>query len=66
MMEVKTALHLIIAFLSVVLTLPISFYLQYKILSMIGSTELMWVLFFLNIPVIIIIGILQGIVKAID
>lgn len=46
------------AVLSILVSLPITIYLQYKILTMVGATELMWFLFWANVPTVIIIQVL--------
>lgn len=44
--------------IAVVVCWPIGFYLQYKILQSVKSTELMWFLFWVNIPFSLIVQIL--------
>ncbi len=43
--------------------LPISFYLSYKTYTMIGATELMWFLYWINMPVIIIVQIISKLIE---
>lgn len=43
--------------------LPISFYLSYKTYTMIGATELMWFLYWVNMPVIIIVQIINKLIE---
>ncbi len=48
------AMSLIASLLTLCITLPIWYYLQYKILGLVGATELMWFLFWIYIPVAIV------------
>ena len=43
-------------------TLPIWFYLMYKILEMIQATELMWFLFWVYIPFSIIVFVMKSVI----
>lgn len=54
---------LITALLGLLICLPISFYLQYKILKMVGATELMWFLFWIYVPLTILF---RAIIEMID
>jgi hypothetical protein len=45
--------------LSVCVTIPIWLYLWYKIMSMVGANELMWFLFWVYVPVTIVVAILK-------
>ncbi len=49
----------IVQFTLMLIMLPIGFYLQYKVFTIIGATELMWFLFWANMPIIIIIQIIS-------
>ena len=55
--------HIIIGVISVFVSLPISVYLQYKILEKIDASELMWFLFYVNIPFILLIQIMAKLSK---
>ena len=46
-------LKLIVAVLYLCLVTPISMYLQYQILRRVNASELMWFLFWVNLPVIV-------------
>lgn len=39
------------AALAVTMMMPITFWLQYQILKRVGASELMWFLFWVNVPV---------------
>jgi hypothetical protein len=45
--------------LSVCVTIPIWLYLWYKIMSMVGANELMWFLFWVYVPVTIVVATLK-------
>ena len=49
------ALRIITGLLAVLLTLPITIWLQYQILKRVDASELMWFLFWVNVPVMILI-----------
>lgn len=50
----------------VFVTLPIGLWLQYKVLSLINATDVMWFLFWIYVPVSIFVMILLKIVEAFD
>lgn len=54
----KTALAIITLLLGVFITLPIWFYLIYKILILVNATELMWFLFWIYLPITTLMTIL--------
>lgn len=56
-------MKLAIAILSVFVTLPISFYLQYAILKRIDASELMWFLFWVNVPLILLVSLVTKLMK---
>lgn len=56
------ALKIIVGLVGIFLTLPITFYLQYKVFSIIGATELMWFLFWVNLPFVILIQVISRMV----
>lgn len=53
------ALVIIIGLLSIFVILPIQFYLQYQVLERVHATELMWFLFWVNLPVIVLMQIVS-------
>lgn len=56
----KRALGILLVFV----TLPISFYLQYQILKRVEATELMWFLFWINVPVHLLIASLTRLLES--
>ena len=58
----KTAI--ITAILAVFVSLPISLYLWYKVLMAVEATELMWFLWIVNIPVAVLIRIIEAVIKS--
>lgn len=54
---------IIAGLLSLFLSLPIWIYLQYKVLVIIGATELMWFLFWIYVPVTILSLMLAKLVE---
>ena len=57
--NMKIVSGLIILFL----TLPIWFYLMYKVLELVGATELMWFLYWIYVPFSILAGILARVAE---
>jgi hypothetical protein len=55
----KTAAGMI----SLFLVMPIWFYLLYKILESVGASELMWFLFWIYIPVNILVSLIVRLVE---
>lgn len=51
-------MKIVAGLLGIFLTLPINIYLWYKVLSMIGATELMWFLFWVYVPVILLVSVI--------
>lgn len=49
------ALKIIGALVAIFIGLPITFYLQYQILKRVDASELMWFLFWVNIPVVVFV-----------
>lgn len=49
---------------SLFITLPVWLFLQYKILELIGATELMWFLFWCYVPLVFIMAIVSKIAEA--
>jgi hypothetical protein len=60
------AARIIIAILGLFVTIPITLYLQYKIMSLVNATDLMWFLFWVNVPVFILIQVIGKIVEKVD
>jgi len=55
--------HWLSLILGLTITMPIWWYLLYKILQAINATELMWFLYFVYIPVAIVIAIISKIAE---
>ena len=47
-------------------TLGLTLYLQYSVLKLINATELMWFMYWIQMPLMIILTIIQAIIKEID
>ena len=47
------ALQIIAGLLAVLVMLPIGLYLQFQILKRVDATELMWFLFWVNVPFLV-------------
>lgn len=60
------ALKVIGGLLSVFISLPISFYLQYQILQRVNASELMWFLFLANLPVVVFVQSVMKIAEKSD
>ena len=60
------AAKIITGLLALVVSLPITFYLQYKILSMIQATDVMWLLFWVNVPMFILIQVVSKIAESVN
>jgi hypothetical protein len=60
----KAILALLVAVMSLLLTLPIWFYLLYKILVAVNATDLMWFLYWVYVPFSLIIHIAAQAAKA--
>lgn len=57
------ALKLIIGVLGIFISLPIMFYLQYQILIRVSASELMWFLFWANIPIVFLLQMIAKIAE---
>jgi hypothetical protein len=44
---------------------PIGIYLQYKILDMVHATDVMWLLFWINVPVMILFQIISKVAESV-
>jgi hypothetical protein len=58
------AMQTISALLSLIITMPIWFYLLYQVLVRVQATELMFFLFWIYFPVVMLTGILSNIAKS--
>lgn len=56
-------IKIITGVLSVCLTIPIWLYLFYKVMVMVQATELMWFLFWIYVPVVIVVSALKMVVE---
>jgi hypothetical protein len=56
----------IIAIITIFITIPIWYYLLYKVLQSIGATDLMWFLFWVYVPFGLLMHFLQSIVKQLE
>jgi hypothetical protein len=59
----KLKLKIIAMILTVFVTMPIWYFLLYRILTAVGATELMWFLYWVYIPVAIVSMIIAKIVE---
>jgi len=46
------------------ISLPLWFYLLYKVLQAVNATDLMWFLFWVYVPFTIVLGIMQKLIEA--
>lgn len=60
------ALKAIVAILGLLVVLPISMYLQFQIMKRVDASELMWFLFWINIPAVFLVQIITKMVTSID
>ena len=58
------AIVYVISFFVVMIALIVGFYLQYLILVKIGATEFMWLLFMINIPLVVLGNIIAKAIEA--
>lgn len=58
------ALKIIMGLLAVLVSLPISFYLNYKIMTLVNATELMWFLFWVNLPLVFLMHAINKIAES--
>ncbi len=59
------ALKIITGLLAVLLSLPISFCLQYMILTRVQATDVMWLLYWVNVPILILIQVVAKIAESV-
>jgi hypothetical protein len=50
------------AIIAIFVTMPIWIYLQYKILELVNASELMWFLFWVYVPVVILTAVIKAII----
>lgn len=60
------ALKLINGLIALFVTLPIWYYLLYKVLEAVNASELMWFLYWIYVPIGIIIAILTKVAESSD
>ena len=58
------ALVYVISFFVLMIALIVGFYLQYLILTKIGATEFMWLLFMINIPLVVLANAIGKAIEA--
>ena len=58
------ALKIVYILIAVFITLPISLWLQYQVLSRVQATELMMFLFWIYVPLVFVVAIVGRIVAA--
>jgi hypothetical protein len=51
------ATKVVLALLAVFVSLPIGFYLQFRILGLVNATNVMWLLFWANVPSVVLFQI---------
>tara|TARA_R110000744_G_scaffold64675_5_gene133074 strand:+ start:406 stop:597 length:192 start_codon:yes stop_codon:yes gene_type:complete len=49
--------------LLLLVSVPISLYLWYHVLDRVGATELMWFLFWVNVPVSVLVRVLSDLLE---
>jgi hypothetical protein len=59
------AAKIIVALLGIFVSVPIGIYLQYKILDMVHATDVMWLLFWINVPVMILFQIISKVAESV-
>jgi hypothetical protein len=59
------AAKVIVGLLAVFVSMPIGLYLQYKILSLVQATDVMWLLFWINIPVLVLFQIISKVAESV-
>ena len=57
------ALQIIAGALAVLVMLPIGLYLQFQILKRVDATELMWFLFWVNVPFLVFVQLVSKIAE---
>ena len=59
-----TVSKLVMSLLVVFITMPIWYYLLYRVLVAVNATEVMWLLYYVYVPVGLFVSVLQGIITA--
>lgn len=62
----KGTLQMVSGTLGLLFVMPIWFYLLYRILLAVNASDLMWFLYVAYIPLSVIIGLIQQIIKAME
>jgi hypothetical protein len=57
-------MKIVAALLTVLVQIPIWFYLVYKILVMVNATELMWFLYWIYVPASMLTSIISNLLRA--
>lgn len=57
-------IKIIVGILSVFVTLPIQFYLLYQLLDRTHASELMWFLYWVQLPMAILIGVVNKLIES--
>lgn len=57
------AAKIVSGILALLVSLPIWFFLQYRVLVMVNATELMWFLFWVYLPVSIIVNVIAKVTE---
>lgn len=59
------AAKVIVGLLGIFVSVPIGLYLQYKILTLVHATDVMWLLFWVNLPVLILFQIISKVAESV-
>jgi hypothetical protein len=59
----KTKIGCVLAAVQILVISPLSFYAQYLLLKHVGATDVMWLLFWINWPVSISLGMAMNAVR---
>ncbi len=65
-MKLKKRLEIVFVLFGLAITMPIWYYLLYKILTMVGASELMMFLFWIYVPVGLLLTVLGAIIKGME
>lgn len=57
-------LKAVMGIISLFVTLPIMFYLQYKVFTLVGATEVMWLLYWVQLPLIVLLQIVTKLLES--
>ena len=60
------ALQIITGLLAVFIVAPVAMYLQYRVLQGVNATNVMWLLYWTNVPLLILMQVIEKITKTID